>query len=78
MKKKVLFSIVAVALFAVAMAFNSQGNETEDLTVKNIEALAQTVEVGTPCVHIDGYQCYNECPECGNGLLIIDHPEESF
>jgi uncharacterized alpha/beta hydrolase family protein len=78
MKKKVLFSIVAVALFAVAMAFNSQKDENEDLTVKNIEALAQTVEVGTPCINIDGYQCYDECPECGDGLLIIAHPEESF
>jgi hypothetical protein len=40
MKKKALFSIVAIALFAVAMAFNSQKDKNEDLTVKNIEALA--------------------------------------
>jgi len=40
MKKKVLFSIVAVALFAVAIAFNSQNNKNEDLTVKNQEAFA--------------------------------------
>jgi hypothetical protein len=40
MKKKALFSIVAIALFTVAIAFNSQKNETEDLTVKNQEALA--------------------------------------
>ena len=40
MKKKILFSIAAIALFTVAIAFNSQRNETEDLTVKNIEAIA--------------------------------------
>jgi len=48
MKKKVLFSIVAVALFAVAMALNSQNNKNEDLTVKNQEALANPASIGIP------------------------------
>jgi len=51
MKKKVLFSIVAVALFAVAMAFNSQNNKNEDLTVKNQEALAQVIPEGFPTLY---------------------------
>jgi len=58
MKKKVLFSIVAVALFAVAMALNSQKDKNEDLTVKNAEAIAGNgviacTEGGGPCL-IDG------------------------
>ena len=40
MKKKVLISIVAFALFAVAIASNSQNNKNEYLTLKNQEALA--------------------------------------
>ncbi|MFW5895615.1 MAG: hypothetical protein ACOCT9_02605 [archaeon] len=71
MKKKVLISISAVALFGVAIAWSANTNKKQDLTVKNVEALAQTVEVGTPCMHVDGYQCYDECPECGDGVLIV-------
>jgi hypothetical protein len=48
MKKKALFSIVAIALFAVTMAFNSQKDETKNLTVKNQEALANPASFGVP------------------------------
>jgi|GEM_PF-1643342 len=41
MKKKVLISIVGIALFAVAIGFGFHENQQEDnLKVKNIEALA--------------------------------------
>ena len=40
MKKKVLISLTIVALFAVAMTFNSQKNEIKNLTLKNLEAIA--------------------------------------
>ena len=72
MKKKVLFSILGIALFAVVIGFNTYKKSSSDLTIKNIKAIAQpTVEVGTPCMNWDGYQCYDECPECGNGVLIV-------
>jgi len=40
MKKKVLISIVAVALFGVAIAWNATSNEQKDVTVQNAEAIA--------------------------------------
>jgi hypothetical protein len=41
MKKKVLFSIVAVALFAVAMILKVEtSNNCSELAIKNIEAIA--------------------------------------
>jgi len=41
MKKKVLFSIVAVALFAVAMILKIEtSNNFSELAIKNIEAIA--------------------------------------
>jgi len=43
MKKKILFGIVGVALFAVALAFNVQQQEKSDLMLKNVEALAEKV-----------------------------------
>jgi len=51
MKKKVLFSIVAVALFAVAMTLNSKKDNTEDLTVKNEEALAMPIPYPVACAN---------------------------
>ena len=46
MKKKILFSIVAVALFAVAMALNSQRKEKKEFNIKNAEAFFDS---GTCC-----------------------------
>ena len=63
MKKKVLFSIVAVALFAVAMAFNSQNNNTtRQLNIKALkDANANaTCQFCNPCSY-----CY--CYIDGNG-----------
>ena len=67
MKKKVLFSIVAVALFAVAMAFNSQNNNTTRQL--NIKALKDANANATCqfCNPADGVWCY-----------IDGHTEEDF
>jgi len=40
MKRKILFSIAGIALFAVAIGFGLKDNQEENLKVKNIEALA--------------------------------------
>ena len=40
MKKKVIFSIVGIALFAVAIGFRFNSNQEKTLKIKNIEALA--------------------------------------
>ena len=41
MKKKVLFSILGIALFAVVIGFGVNDRQEENLEVKNIEALAK-------------------------------------
>ena len=41
MKKKVLISIVGIALFAVAIGFGTQREENSDLLIQNREALEQ-------------------------------------
>ena len=40
MKKKVLFSIVGIALFAMAIGFGLNNKQEEEIEVKNVEALA--------------------------------------
>ena len=68
MKKKVLFSIVGIALFAVAIGLSLNNTQEDNLKVKNIEALAAGYD------HImdasgggnDGASCECECPD-GNG-----------
>jgi len=68
MKKKVLISIVGIALFAVAIGFGLNNTQEDNLKVKNIETLAGDED------HLkddsaggnDGSSCECECPD-GNG-----------
>jgi hypothetical protein len=48
MKRKVLFSIVGIALFAVAFAFSANENQGKNLKAENIEALANAGSGGFP------------------------------
>ena len=65
MKKKVLFSIIGIALFAVAIGFGINDKKEASLTVKNIEALASHGGMGDEtkyeCVcegnWFTGYEC---------------------
>jgi len=66
MKRKILISIAGIVLFAVAIGFSFQNNETKNLTVKNIEAMANVQESAFGCVG-DG--------ECG--LVGIDNGKET-
>ena len=58
MKKKVLFSIVAVALFAVAMAFNSQNNNTTRQLNVNALKYAKSNAYCLSCSYADDSWCY--------------------
>ena len=80
MKRKVI-SIIGLALFVGAVAFNFQmnsaNNQTRNVTLKNIEALtASAQEVGTGCLCMyqpDTEKCWPvECPECGIGEIVCD------
>ena len=58
MKKKVLFSIVGIALFAVAIGLSLNNTQENNLKVKNIEALAA------------GYDHIMDAPDDGGGGSI--------
>ena len=58
MKKKVLISIVGIALFAVAIGFGLNNTQEDNLKVKNIEALAA------------GYDHIMDAPDDGGGGSI--------
>ena len=65
MKRKVLFSIVGIALFAVAIGFNSQKEEPSDIVVKNIEAIkAQAQEEESLDYAYDCQRCKMAADAC--------------
>ena len=58
MKKKVLFSIIGIALFAVAIGFGFQENNRSEIIESNIAALQNAEAVGADCL-----SC-NTAPDC--------------
>jgi len=58
MKKKVLFSIVGIVLFAMAIGFGLNDKQEENLEVKNIEALADVNPLCPDGCHAGGFSCF--------------------
>jgi len=89
MKKKVLFSIIGIALFAVAIGFGINDKKEASLTVKNIEALASHGGMGdetdpgyTACY--DSYSTgfwgtwtIHECDNCDKIRNVIQSKDKS-
>jgi hypothetical protein len=60
MKKKILLSIAAVAVVAIAAVnvnIALQSNDLSALSLANVEALAQEVIIGDPCVYNYSHYC---------------------
>jgi hypothetical protein len=82
MKRKVLFSIIGIALFAVAIGFNVQKNKNSDLVAENINALAQSPHEGAKCYMACGgpvpdyYACLwcTDCWHAENGMMPAGPP----
>jgi len=66
MKKKVLFSIVGIAIFFIGVAFNSHVEEKKEIDVKKVEAKAYTPPEKIKadiwrCEYRDGHTiCHND------------------
>ena len=65
MKKKVLFSIIGIALFAVAIGFSSNKKMEKSLTAENAKAIEEEKMLG-PCGGVlvcddNGQFCYLDC-----------------
>ena len=67
MKKKVLFSIIGIALFAVAIGFGINDKKEASLTVKNIEALASHGGIGDETDPGGGY------PNCCDEIWVVKY-----
>jgi hypothetical protein len=72
--KKILGGIAILAIAAVAafnVGFNSQSDGLSDVSLANVEALADgEVWIGIPCMIVPGHYCHYFWPDGSDSILL--------